>query len=550
MFSSANQYTPFSYLLDEPEQVYDTLEDHHHHHGGGVVALQHPQSCNEFAPLLGGEFSDEQRFRQHREDFGMSLFYSDHEQPQGQQVGAYSNGTSRQGQLLVHHQQQDQEQQYQQLQQQQQEYEARLKNLQAPSPFFIQHMQNLQNQEEFSRIIMTTVGTDPSITKSTSSTSSSSGHSQTRQRMTPNQRTKRDGVLSPLPPSSNQVQTLAGAASASSRSMSCKNHRDEDGSSSSAAVHVHVTSVEPPAPRGGKNTKTPTMPMIYTPSSSMFHSNTASAMMYQEGAALNCLAGSSSGPVMQLTDPALHVPVLNNNRTYQEFPLNPTMMPTMMLPFGRQQQQQGFDFSVDPLLKRAQDITSSMGHFPSSFSHDATSALEKKNWDLEKKCFSRIVEAGISSSKNKSKLDRGTAASTSKSTKKYQEEDVLRPLSAYNFFFADERDRLLNAGKKEDTSVESYDKRKERLLAQHVAKDRSKRRPHRKTHGKITFTTLSKLIGKRWRQLPEVEKNFFKEVAKADLMRYHDELATGQIKKQDIMAPIALCYDQPVGVVV
>jgi hypothetical protein len=162
----------------------------------------------------------------------------------------------------------------------------------------------------------------------------------------------------------------------------------------------------------------------------------------------------------------------------------------------------------------------------------------------------RIVEAGISSSKNKSKLDRGTAASTSKSTKKYQEEDVLRPLSAYNFFFADERDRLLNAGKKEDTSVESYDKRKERLLAQHVAKDRSKRRPHRKTHGKITFTTLSKLIGKRWRQLPEVEKNFFKEVAKADLMRYHDELATGQIKKQDIMAPIALCYDQPVGVVV
>jgi hypothetical protein len=540
MFSSANQYAPFSYLLDEAEQGYISEDQHHHH------AVAHPQSCNnELAPLLlGGDFSDEHREFRHRDDFGMSLFYSEYEQQ-----GSY-NGTSssRQGQQLLHQQQQDQEQQQYQ---QQQEYEARFKNLQAPapSPFFIHHMQNLQTQEEFSRI-MTAVTGDPSSKSSTTttsgSTSSSSAPSQTRQRMNNN-----------LEDISQQQQVHA------------------------VASLEQELPVPPPPPRG--NTQIPTMPMIYNPSS-MFHNGASAMTMYQEAGAVafNRLApGSSSGSgVMQLTDPSSlqqhqphHVlPVSNNNNrstsTYQESSLkhhhHQHHLPTMMMPFSRN--QGGFDVSVDP-LKRAQDITSSMlGHsFPSSFSHDAT-VLEKK--DLEKKCYSRIVEAGISSStQNNSKSGHPSqetagaptspshSSSTSPSKKKKEEEqqDVLRPLSAYNFFFSDERERLLNAGKDTSADVESHEMRKERLLAQHVAKDRSKRRPHRKTHGKITFTTLSKLIGQRWRQLPELEKNFFKEVAKADLMRYHHELTwtTGQ-KKQDMVAPIVLCYDQqqPLGGVV
>jgi hypothetical protein len=468
---SANQYAPLSYLLDEVEQV-DTSEDHHH-----SVALQHPQSCNELAPLVG-EFSDEHKW--------VSLFYSEHEQYQGQQ-GAYNGSSLRQGQQLLHQEHQDQEQQFHQ----QQEYEARLKNLQAPSPFLIQHMQNLQNQEGFSRIVITAaVAADPS--SKSSSTSSSSGPSQRRQRMI-------------------QTRTHATAdASPSARS--------------SSSVIPNVASTV------RVNTLIPTMPMLYAPSSSIMFHNPSSAMMYQEGA-FNRHSGSSSGPaVMQLADPSLqHVPV-------QHHP--------MMLPFGR---QQGFDVSADP-LQRAQDITNSIGQFPlpsSSFSQDASAFENILN--MEKKCYSRIVEAGISSSRTAHSLTQETSPSTSSSStmkKEKEEDDVLRPLSAYNFFFCDERDRLLKA--KDSTSVvESYDERKERLLAQHVAKDRSKRRPHRKTHGKITFTTLSKLIGQRWRQLPEVEKKFFKDVAKADLLRYQDEMAAMGKKKQDmLMAPIALCYDQ------
>jgi hypothetical protein len=96
----------------------------------------------------------------------------------------------------------------------------------------------------------------------------------------------------------------------------------------------------------------------------------------------------------------------------------------------------------------------------------------------------------------------------------------LRALSAYNFFFRDERNRILHGGPMELTPAKQH-----RLLQEHCCQDRTKKRRHRKTHGMIDFTTLSKLISKRWKGLPEDQKDFYREVASLDWERYQTVLS-------------------------
>lgn len=95
----------------------------------------------------------------------------------------------------------------------------------------------------------------------------------------------------------------------------------------------------------------------------------------------------------------------------------------------------------------------------------------------------------------------------------------FRALSAYNFFFRDERDRIINGG-----DCDFTDAKKQQLLSGHWFRDRTVKRRHRKTHGKIAFTTLSKVISQGWRDLPEPRKSFYREVAAEDLDRYQREL--------------------------
>lgn len=95
----------------------------------------------------------------------------------------------------------------------------------------------------------------------------------------------------------------------------------------------------------------------------------------------------------------------------------------------------------------------------------------------------------------------------------------LRALSAYNFFFRDERDRVLNGGDQELNEAKAA-----QLLQAHWSRDRTAKRRHRKTHGKIDFTTLSKLISSRWKKLSQDEKEFYRQVAARDWERYQKEL--------------------------
>jgi HMG (high mobility group) box len=109
--------------------------------------------------------------------------------------------------------------------------------------------------------------------------------------------------------------------------------------------------------------------------------------------------------------------------------------------------------------------------------------------------------------------------------------------SAYNFFFRDERERILSDGLPDDGIVPDNrdpnywsDERQYSLLRAHWGRDRTVKRRHRKSHGKISFAKLSKSISAAWRALPEEHKNFYREVASKDWERYHRELTQHKLE--------------------
>ena len=63
------------------------------------------------------------------------------------------------------------------------------------------------------------------------------------------------------------------------------------------------------------------------------------------------------------------------------------------------------------------------------------------------------------------------------------------------------------------------------LLNKHLNQDRTKKRRHRKTHGKISFSSLSKQVSKHWKELSEEIKDFYKELSAKDWVRYKREVA-------------------------
>lgn len=118
----------------------------------------------------------------------------------------------------------------------------------------------------------------------------------------------------------------------------------------------------------------------------------------------------------------------------------------------------------------------------------------------------------------------------------------VKALSAYNWFFRDERDRILNGGDCEWTR-----NKQTRLLASHWHQDRSKKRRHRKTHGKINFTDLSKLVSQRWKDLTDSQKQFYRQVATEDFQRYQREMDEYKSRLGNSPCPSGAFFSQVVG---
>ncbi len=134
----------------------------------------------------------------------------------------------------------------------------------------------------------------------------------------------------------------------------------------------------------------------------------------------------------------------------------------------------------------------------------------------------------------------------------------VKPLSAYNFFYAELRDwilclsdtereqfvpheqvvgsdnsfgpcssqhGLLGIGMVIDQSRRySHEERKRQLLSNHWNKDRTTRRKHRSNHGKISFHRMNSLVSSEWNTLPLDEKAFYKDVADTDKKRYKEQM--------------------------
>jgi hypothetical protein len=110
-----------------------------------------------------------------------------------------------------------------------------------------------------------------------------------------------------------------------------------------------------------------------------------------------------------------------------------------------------------------------------------------------------------------------------------------RPLSGYNIFFKEERNRILEDIPDSDTKAPA---------------DSAGRKRKKRPHGKIGFESLAKLIGKRWRGLTPEQNAIYKNKAATDTIRYKKEMeayvANGNNKVQ-IDQPAATSENSKMG---
>mmetsp|Transcript_11634 Transcript_11634/g.23983 ORF Transcript_11634/g.23983 Transcript_11634/m.23983 type:complete len:319 (-) Transcript_11634:145-1101(-) len=103
-------------------------------------------------------------------------------------------------------------------------------------------------------------------------------------------------------------------------------------------------------------------------------------------------------------------------------------------------------------------------------------------------------------------------------TKKKPKDKPKRPLSAYNFFFKEEREKIIKVVLAEDPSAVKQDPDDDGFL------DTETINRLKKEGGKVSFEEMGKIIGQRWKNIDPDRLSKYAELAAEDTERYKTEM--------------------------
>lgn len=133
------------------------------------------------------------------------------------------------------------------------------------------------------------------------------------------------------------------------------------------------------------------------------------------------------------------------------------------------------------------------------------------------------------SEKNKDKIPVGKRA-----TRKKPKDKPKRPLSAYNYFFKEEREKILKILSADDPYKVEQDPTSQDFLSE------AQITSLRKEGNKVSFEQMGKIIGARWKNIDPDRLAKFSEMASEDTERYKKEMQSYNGRQEAKMRSEAL----------
>lgn len=128
-------------------------------------------------------------------------------------------------------------------------------------------------------------------------------------------------------------------------------------------------------------------------------------------------------------------------------------------------------------------------------------------------------------------LDKIPVASIKRPTKKKPKDKPKRPLSAYNYFFKEERQKILKIVQNDDT--EEVKKLNDPKNDDYIDEEMVGRL--KKEGGKVSFDDMGKLIGSRWKNIDPDRLSKYSEMASEDAERYKEEMKSYNSRQEEKM---------------